>query len=161
MTIRSARVSDAKDLLSIYAPYVEKTAITFEYTVPSLSDFEHRISHTLTKYPYLVYEEEGHILGYAYASTYKDRAAYDWSCEVSIYIAEEARGRHIGTKLYDALESHLQAKGICNLLACITYPNDPSVQFHSQRGYQQVAHFKKIGYKGDKWHDIIWMQKRL
>ncbi|ESV55110.1 acetyltransferase [Streptococcus agalactiae LMG 14747] len=161
MTIRSARVSDAKDLLAIYAPYVEKTAITFEYTVPSLSEFEHRISHTLTKYPYLVYEEDAHILGYAYASTYKARAAYDWSCEVSIYVAEEARGRHIGTKLYDALESHLQAKGICNLLACITYPNDPSVQFHSQRGYQQVAHFKKIGYKGDKWHDIIWMQKRL
>lgn len=93
MTIRSAKISDAKALIAIYAPYVENTAITFEYAVPSLSDFENRIAQTLQRFPYLVYEEEGEILGYAYASTYKNRAAYDWSCEVSIYVAEEARGK--------------------------------------------------------------------
>lgn len=160
MTIRSAKISDAKALIAIYAPYVENTAITFEYAVPSLSDFENRIAQTLQRFPYLVYEEEGEILGYAYASTYKDRAAYDWSCEVSIYVAEEARGKQIGTRLYDVLESQLIKMGIRNLLACITFPNDASIRFHRRRGYVTVAHLPKLGYKHQQWHDVVWMQKR-
>ncbi|WP_438477857.1 GNAT family N-acetyltransferase [Streptococcus pluranimalium] len=159
--IRSATIDDVNELLAIYAPYVEKTAITFEYTVPSFADFENRLKQTLLKFPYLVYSEEGNILGYAYASTYKDRAAYDWSCEVSIYVAEKARGKQIGTKLYDALEKELTDIGMKNFLACITYPNDASIAFHQKRGYEKVAHFTKIGYKFDKWHDMIWMQKRV
>ncbi|WP_242257695.1 GNAT family N-acetyltransferase [Streptococcus thoraltensis] len=161
MIIRRAKHSDAKKLLAIYAPYVEKTAITFEHTVPSVAEFKQRINQTLTKFPYLVYQEESEILGYAYASTYKDRTAYDWSCEVSIYVAENARGKQVGTKLYDALEKELEAMGMKNFLACITYPNKASISFHQDRGYEKVGHFTKIGYKFERWHDIIWLQKRL
>ncbi|MEQ9764026.1 GNAT family N-acetyltransferase [Streptococcus jiangjianxini] len=161
MIIRSAKSSDAEELLNLYAPYVEKTAITLEYTVPSVSEFKHRIRQTLTNFPYLVYQENEEILGYAYASSYKDRAAYDWSCEVSIYVAEKARGKQIGTKLYDALENELEKMGMKNVLACITYPNEASIGFHQDRGYEKVGHFTKMGYKFERWHDIVWMQKRL
>ena len=112
ITIRTASVSDAPALLSIYAPYVERTAITFEYTVPTLEDFRSRISRTLARYPYLVAECSGIAMGYAYASAFHPRAAYDWSAEVSIYVSEDARGTGIGTRLYGALEDILKQQNI-------------------------------------------------
>lgn len=159
--IRNAGIEDAKSLQAIYAPYVLKTAITFDYQVPSITAFEKRIVTISERFPFLVYEEDGQVLGYAYASPYKERAAYDWSSEVSIYLDEAVRGRGIGTQLYDALEQELAQRGLKNCLACITYPNEASENFHHKRGYQKVAHFPKIGYKFDQWHDIIWMQKQL
>ncbi|BAH87990.1 GNAT family N-acetyltransferase [Streptococcus mutans] len=161
MKIRNACKEDAKQLIAIYAPYVEKTAITFEYQVPSLEEFEERIEKTKQKFPYLVAEEEGILQGYAYASAYYNRAAYDWTVELSIYIREKARGKHIGSQLYASLERNLQETGFVNLLVCIALPNNASLTFHKKHGYEQVAHFKKVGYKFDKWHDIVWMQKRL
>ena len=161
MKIRNACKEDAKQLLAIYAPYVEKTAITFEYQVPSLEEFEERIEKTKQKFPYLVAEEEGILQGYAYASVYYNRAAYDWTVELSIYIKEEAWGKHIGSQLYASLERNLQEAGFVNLLVCIALPNNASLTFHKKHGYEQVAHFKKVGYKFDKWYDIVWMQKRL
>ncbi len=107
--IRSARIEDAADLVAIYAPYVEKTAITFETEVPTVEAFASRIEKTLEKFPYLVAVEEGKVVGYAYASTYYARAAYDWTVELSVYIKQEARG--IGTLLYNALEKDLTARG--------------------------------------------------
>ena len=104
LTIRPASLSDAQAIQAIYAPYVEKTAITFEYEVPSVQEFEKRISKTIEKYPYLVAEENGQVLGYAYASNYYARTAYDWTTELSIYLHEDARGRGLGSQLYDALE---------------------------------------------------------
>ena len=115
-------------------PYVEKTAFTFEYEVPSVQEFEKRICKTLEKYPYLVAEENGQVLGYAYASTYYARTAYDWTTELSIYVAKEARGQGIGSALYTALEEELQARGYLRFLACIAVPNEASISMHEKRG---------------------------
>ncbi|QKQ43825.1 N-acetyltransferase family protein [Streptococcus sanguinis] len=161
MNIRFARPSDAATLLAIYAPYVENTAITFEYEVPTIEDFATRIEKTLEKYPYLVAEEDGLILGYAYASTYYARAAYDWAVELSVYVSQDARGKGVGSKLYDKLEDLLEQMGYMHFLACIALPNEASMALHRKRGYQQVAHFPKIGYKFECWHDIVWLQKSL
>ena len=116
LTIRPAKLSDAKAIQSIYAPYVEKTAITFEYEVPSVQEFENRINKTLENYPYLVAEEDGQVLGYAYASTYYARTAYNWTTELSIYLHEDARGRGLGSQLYDALEKELKNVVMSKLL---------------------------------------------
>lgn len=161
MEIRLAKPSDARSLLDIYAPYVENTAITFEYEVPTIEDFAIRIEKTLEKYPYLVAEEDGVVLGYAYASTYYARAAYDWAVELSVYVSLDARGKGVGSKLYDALEDLLDQMGYVHFLACISLPNEASLALHRKRGYQQVAHFPKIGYKFNRWHDIVWLQKSL
>ena len=161
MEIRLAKPSDARSLLDIYAPYVENTAITFEYEVPTIEDFAIRIEKTLEKYPYLVAEEDGVVLGYAYASTYYARAAYDWAVELSVYVSQDARGKGVGSKLYDALEEMLEQMGYIHFLACISLPNEASLALHRKRGYQQVAHFPKIGYKFECWHDIVWLQKSL
>lgn len=159
--IRNAQVEDAANLVAIYAPYVEKTAITFETQVPTVEDFENRIKKTMKKFPYLVAIEEGQIVGYAYASTYYARAAYDWTVELSVYVQKEARGKGVGTLLYTALEEELTARGFKNFLACIALPNPASIALHEKRGYEQVAHFKKVGYKFGTWHDIVWLQKSL
>lgn len=159
--IRSARIEDAADLVAIYAPYVEKTAVTFETEVPTVEAFASRIEKTLEKFPYLVAVEEGKIVGYAYASTYYARAAYDWTVEFSVYVQKEARGKGIGNLLYTALEEELTVRGFKNFLACIALPNPASIALHEKKGYQQVAHFKKVGYKFGTWHDIVWLQKSL
>lgn len=161
MNIRLAKRSDAAALLAIYAPYVENTAITFDYEVPTIEDFANRIEKTLGKYPYLVAEEDGVVLGYAYASTYYARAAYDWAVELSVYVSQDTRGKGVGSKLYDELEDLLDQMGYMHFLACISLPNEDSLAFHAKRGYQQVAHFPKIGYKFERWHDIVWLQKSL
>lgn len=161
MNIRLANSSDAATLLAIYAPYVENTAITFEYEVPTIEEFATRIEKTLEKYPYLVAEEDGLILGYAYASTYYARAAYDWAVELSVYVSQDARGKGVGSMLYDELEDLLDQMGYMHFLACISLPNEASLALHRKRGYQQVAHFPKIGYKFERWHDIVWLQKSL
>ncbi|BDD42723.1 GNAT family N-acetyltransferase [Streptococcus ruminantium] len=159
--IRSVRPSDVEELVAIYAPYVEETVITFETQVPTATEFADRIEKILEKFPYLVAEEEGRILGYAYASTYYPRAAYDWTVELSIYISQKARGQGIGNLLYSHLEKELIARGFKNFLACISLPNPASLALHEKMGYKQVAHLKKVGYKFGNWHDIVWLQKSL
>ncbi|NQI71212.1 N-acetyltransferase [Streptococcus suis] len=161
INIRSAQIEDAADLVAIYAPYVEGTAITFETEVPTVAEFASRIEKTLEKFPYLVAEEDGRVVGYAYASTYYPRAAYDWTVELSVYVSKEVRGKGIGSLLYDDIEEDLKARGFKNFLACIALPNPASLALHEKRGYEQVAHFKKVGYKFDAWHDIVWLQKSL
>ena len=157
--LRMATKDDAKALLAIYKPYVEQTTITFEYEVPSQAEFERRIKQTLEKYPYLVASYEGSIVGYAYASAFKSRAAYDWSVETSIYVDQQATGLGVGQKLYAKLEELLKKQHIINMNACIAYPNPKSIAFHEKQGYQKVAHFSKCGYKLGKWVDMIWMEK--
>ena len=161
MIIRPVQHSDAATIRAIYQPYVTDTAITFEVNVPTVQEFERRITKTLTQFPYLVAEVDGKVVGYAYASTYYARAAYDWTTELSIYVSKEARGQGIGSDLYTALEEELQARGYLRFLACIAVPNEASISMHEKRGYVQVAHFPKIGYKFNKWHDIVWMQKTI
>ena len=166
--IRVATKADAPALLNIYAPYVEQTAITFEYEVPSVEEFAGRIEHILEKYPYLVAEAEGEIVGYAYAGTFKDRAAYDWSVETTIYVNREKKRMGIGGKLYAALEESLRAQHILNLNACIGYPRKEdeyltkdSEKFHQKLGYRLVGTFYDSGYKFGRWYDMIWMEKML
>ena len=160
ITIRDARIEDGKELLAIYKPYVEKTAITFEYEVPTEEEFENRVAKTLEKYPYLVaLDEREQIIGYTYASAFKGRKAYDWSVETSIYIAEGRHGEGLGKQLYQKLEAILKEMGICNMCACIAYPNPESECFHEKLGYKTVAHFHKSGFKMGKWYDMIWMEK--
>lgn len=161
MMIRTAAPQDAPGLLDIYAPYVEHSPVTFEYTVPSPEEFARRIRHTLDRYPYLIAEEDGSPLGYTYASAFKGRAAYDWSVETSIYVLESSAGRGVGTALYRALEDILRRQHICNLCACIAYPNPESIAFHERFGYKTVARFHQSGFKQDKWYDMIWMEKEL
>ena len=161
ITIRTATVSDAAALLSIYTPYVEKTAITFEHTLPGLEEFKGRIAHILTRYPYLVAEGNGNIIGYAYASAFKERAAYGWAAETSVYVLEGARGTGTGTALYQALEHILRQQNILNANACISYPNPGSISFHEKLGYRTVGHFTRCGYKLGQWWDMIWMEKML
>ena len=161
ITIRSATISDAERILEIYTPYILHTAITFEYSVPSLVEFTARMQNILGRYPYLVALMDGQIIGYAYASPFKSRAAYDWSVETSIYIDQFHKGNGIGSKLYLALESLLKRQNICNLCACIAYPNPESIAFHKVFGYETCAHFHKSGYKQGIWYDMIWMEKTL
>lgn len=166
--LRPATVADAEELLAIYAPYVTGTAITFEYDVPSVEEFRGRIENTLGKYPYIVAESEadGSLLGYAYASRFKPRAAYQFACETSIYLRQDVRGRGVGRALLSALEEGLIGQGIRSICACITYVQvaDPyltnaSMRFHERMGYRLVGHFHRSGYKFGRWYDMIWMEK--
>lgn len=166
--IRIATKQDARELLEIYAPYVEKTAITFEYTVPTVQEFENRISRILEKYPYIVAEKNGRIVGYAYADAFKSRAAYDWAVETTIYVREDQQKTGIGRELYEALEKILSMQNILNLNACIAYPEaedkyltQNSVQFHKHFGYRLVGEFYKCGYKFDRWYNMVWMEKHI
>lgn len=162
ITIRDAKLEDTKELLAIYRPYVEKTAITFEYEVPTEEEFQTRVENILKKYPYLVaVNEDNEIIGYTYASAFKTRRAYDWSVETSIYIKEGRHGNGLGKLLYLRLEDILKEMGICNMCACIAYPNPESEIFHEKLGYQTVAHFHKSGFKMGKWYDMIWMEKSI
>lgn len=161
LQIRLASREDAVRLLEIYAPYVEHTAVSFEYEVPSITEFQGRIEKTLTRYPYLVGMTDEKIVGYAYASAFKTREAYNWAVETSIYIDEKEHGKSYGKKLYLALEEILKKQNVLNMNACIAYPNPDSIAFHERLGYKTVAHFAKCGYKFHTWYDMIWMEKML
>lgn len=161
LVLEVAKVKDASRLLEIYTPYVLGTIITFEYDVPSVKEFESRISTILKKYPYLVAKINDEIVGYAYTSAFKNRAAYQWAVETSIYVDLKYRGNGIGTALYKKLEALSKQQNILNMNACIAIPDEGSVSFHQQMGYYQVAHFHQCGYKFGKWCDMLWMEKIL
>ena len=166
--IRVATVDDAKELLDIYAPYVTKTAISFEYEVPSVEEFKARISDTLRKYPWLVAESDEEILGYTCTHAFVGRAAYDHAVETTIYLKEGKTKLGIGRMLYGALERISRAQNILNMNACIGYPETPdghltmnSVQFHEHMGYRMVGIFHNCGYKFDTWYHMVWMEKMI
>lgn len=168
LAVRVAADIDAACLLAIYAPYVEQTAITFEYEVPSLEEFRARMEAVLAFYPYLVAERDGAIVGYTYASPFKGRPAYDWAVETSIYVAWDERGSGAGRVLHDALELCLAAQGILNMEACIAYPRVTdefltrnSAEFHAHLGYRMVGEFEKCGYKSGRWYNMVWMEKLI
>ena len=168
LTIRTARPLDASALLSVYAPYVQQTAITFEYDVPSLEEFTRRIEQTLARYPYLIAEKNAEIVGYAYASPLHSRPAYDWAVETSIYVSQTCRKSGIGRALHDALENVLQAQGILNMNACIAVPTIEdeyltrnSQEFHTHLGYRLVGEFHACGYKFHRWYNMVWMEKQI
>lgn len=166
--IRVAQEQDAGALLKIYAPYVEKTAVTFEYTVPGAEEFAGRIARTLQKYPYLLAERAGQIVGYAYAGPFHARAAYDWAVETSVYVRQDQRKMGTGRALYHALEDVLGMQNILNVNACIAYQEredetltHDSVLFHRRMGYRLVGEFFQCGYKFGRWYNMVWMEKHL
>ena len=167
--IRAAAPEDAAQLLDIYTPYVEQTAITFEYDVPTLEEFQRRIARTLQRYPYLTAERGGELLGYAYLSPFVGRAAYQWAAETSIYLRMDSRGLGLGRALYEAIEGIARAQNLTNLEACIGRPageedehlTDNSVEFHAHMGYRMVGEFHKCGYKFGRWYHMAWMEKLL
>ncbi len=166
INIRLASISDAPQLLDIYKPYVENTAITFEYTTPTVDEFALRIQCVLEKYPYIVAVEDKHIIGYAYASPFKQRDAYAWAVETSIYVKQNCRGKGYGRILYTELERILKMQNIINLNACIAFTDcedkhldNSSMSFHYHMGYTLIGKFTKCGYKSGKWYDMIWMEK--
>ena len=161
MAIRMATKQDVPRILEIYAPYVENTAISFEYEVPSLESFTQRFLDITAQFPWLVWEENGKVLGYAYGSLPFARAAYQWSAEASIYLCPEACGKGIGKKLYAALEQLLQKQGYKKVYAIITTANDASIAFHKAVGYRHTATMPDCGYKLGAWHGIVWMEKAL
>lgn len=159
--IRIALESDVPAMLAIYAPYVENTTVSFEYDVPCLKTFTQRFYTITAQFPWLVWEEEGRILGYAYASAPFERAAYRWCAEPSIYLRPEARGREIGRKLYAVLEAILEKQGYRVLYALITGENTPSIRFHEKMGYREVGFFPDCGYKLGRWCSLVWMEKSI
>ena len=142
-------------------PYVEKTAYTFEYTVPTMEEFTKRFLDITKQFPWLVWEEEGEVLGYAYACAPFERAAFSWCAEPAIYLRPEARGRGVGRALYETLEDCLKQQGYVVSYALITTSNQNSVAFHKAMGYTKTAFLPDCGFKLGGWHGIIWMEKRL
>lgn len=163
---RDARPEDAKRLLEIYAYYVEHTAISFEYDVPTLSEFQRRMENTMERYPYLVITKDEVVQGYAYAGPFVGRKAYDRSCELTIYLDHAALKCGYGRKMYEELEHRLKEMGMLNLYACIGYPeeedeylNKNSAQFHEHLGFTIAGTFHQCGYKFGRWYHMIWMEK--
>lgn len=167
ITYRIAKVEDALRILEIYAYYVEHTAVSYEYVVPSIAEFTERIRSTLVKYPYIVAEEDGRIVGYIYASRFAQRAAYDWAAGTSIYIDQDYHRRGIGKHLYEKLEAILKLQNITNLYAGAADPMDDedpyltrnSEHFHEAIGYKTVARYHGVGSKFGRWYNLLWMEK--
>lgn len=158
---RSATAEDASALQAIYAPIVEGTAISFEERPPSVEEMTARITSTLERYPYLVAECGGRVVGYAYAGQHRMREAYRWSVDVSAYVAEDARGLGVGRVLYGALLSDLSSRAFHAAFAGIALPNAASVAFHEAMGFEPVGIYREVGFKFGRWHDVGWWQRRL
>lgn len=166
ITVRNAMIEDAERTLEIYSYYVQNTAISFEYETPALDEWKARMARTMSRYPYLVIEEDGVIQGYSYAGAFVGRAAYNWSCEMTIYLDHNVQKHGMGRMLYEAMEQALKKMGILNLYACIGYPDEAdeylttnSADFHAHLGYTKVGTFHKCGYKFGRWYHMIWMEK--
>ena len=159
--LRIATEADIPEILEIYGPYILTTTVSFEYTVPTEAEFLARFRSYTAQFPWLVWEEEGAVLGYAYASPPYTRAAYSWCAEPSVYLRPEARGKGIAKKLYEALEAILLLQGYQVLYSLITSENEASVRFHEKCGYRVRAEFPDIGYKFGRWLGLFWLEKRL
>jgi L-amino acid N-acyltransferase YncA len=156
--IRVATASDAAGCAAVYAPYVTDSCISFEYEAPSAEELARRIA---AAHVWLVAEEDGVVVGYAYASRHKERAAYDWAADVAIYIAATAAGRGLGRALYGALIPRVEELGYRALCAGVALPNDASDGLHRALGFEEVGVYRRIGWKNGRWHDVRWWQLHL
>jgi len=159
--IRLYTPGDALAMLEIYAPYITKNAVSFEYDVPTLEAFQARLSEIVALYPILIYEKDGVLLGYAYAHRQRERKAFDWNAELSVYLSDQAFGTGAGKALYSALYALLRLQHIRTLHAYITYPNPQSISFHRKMGFEMAYIQKNAGYKLGRWHDLAWMIRQL
>ncbi|BAY10138.1 arsinothricin resistance N-acetyltransferase ArsN1 family B [Calothrix sp. NIES-2098] len=159
--IRLANEHDASQMLAIYAPIVRETTISFELEPPSEVEFQQRIENYQQQMPWLVCEIDGEVVGYAYASPYRTRAAYQWSVESSVYVGENYRRKGIATALYTTLFKLLQLQGFYNVVAAIALPNQASVAAHEAVGFLPQGVLRQVGYKFSQWHDIGFWQLAL
>jgi L-amino acid N-acyltransferase YncA len=161
ITIRVANLDDAQQVLDIYAPFCVATPVSFETEPPALEEMRRRIAATLEFFPWLVAEEAGRVLGYAYASRHRERGAYRWAADVSVYVREDVRGKGLGRALYTSLFAILRLQGFFNILAGISLPNAASVALHEAMGLRLLGVYGAIGYKCGAWHDVGWWQHSL
>jgi phosphinothricin acetyltransferase len=160
-TLRMATPDDAASILAVYAPYIRDTVISFELEVPTVAEMRERIRETLELAPWLVWESEGEIAGYAYASRHRERAAYQWSIDVSVYVARGAHRTGLGRLLYTNLLRMVSDLGYHRVFAGITLPNDSSVGLHESMGFRPVGVYRAVGFKLGAWHDVGWWQLSL
>lgn len=159
--IRMIEEQDIPNVLEIYRPYVENSVITFEYEVPSLSSFQERVHHKLEQFPWLVIEMDGELCGYAYASIFRERIAYQWDCELSVYIAQDKSGHHLGSMLYEALIQLVQVQGYIQAYGLVTLPNDASLALHRKFAFQEEGILSHTGYKQGRWLDVMILRKQI
>lgn len=164
--VRAATPQDAEQLLEIYTPFVisedcSVSNVSFELTAPSLAEFRQRIVDISSKYPYLVGEKDGQILGYVYCHPYRERLAYQWSVEVTIYLASAGQGKGLGRLLYETMEKLLCLQGMTMAYSCITLGNEHSIKMHEAVGYRLIGTFTNSGYKNGQWLDTVWLEKQL
>ena len=160
-TIRRATVGDGAALCAIYAPYITDTTITFEYDVPTDEEFSERICETAAQFPYLVCEKDGEIIGYAYAHRIRERAAYDWDAELSVYLKQGTHSHGTGTVLLACLIDLLEMQGLRHLYSCVTMPNPKSVGMQSKLGFEDAGIWHNSGWKFGGWHDVAWFEKHV
>lgn len=159
--IREVCLKDAKQICHIYNYYIKETDITFEEEVLAVSDMERRITDVTSSYPWFVYEEDGRILGYAYATRWKSRAAYKYSVESTIYVDRDTYKKGIGSKLYRKLIEELKEQGIHSIIGGVALPNEKSCALHEKLGFKKVAQFPEVGFKFGKWIDVGYWQLNL
>lgn len=159
--IRDATADDAAACAAIYAPYVADTAITFETEAPDTVEMARRIAACAERHAWLVLEDDGRVVGYAYGGPHKERAAYRWSCEVSVYLQQGLRRTGAGRALYDALLARLTERGYRVAIAGMTLPNEASAGLHEALGFQPAGTYRKVGWKHGAWHDVAWVQRPL
>ena len=161
MTIRAATEHDAEKVLSIYRPYIQNGAVSFEYKVPSVEEIQGRIKKVTAKYPWLICETDGEIVGYAYASAFREREAYQWKAEVSVYVTDKVKGKGVAWSLYDELLDRLKAMGMVSAIAGMTVPNPETERFHEKYGFKRIAEFPKVGFKNGQWHSVAFAELQL
>lgn len=159
--LRNFRPADSAEILDIYAPFIEKGGVTFELTTPDIQEYENRLSAIANEYPFLVAVAHDKVIGFAYACRHRERAAYRWIVETSVYIHAQNRQTGVADALYSELFSILQARNFVWAFAGITLPNLPSVKLHEKFAFEPFALYKDAGWKQDTWHDVVWMRKKL
>ena len=161
ITIRTATTADAAGILEIYAPFVLSTAVSFETAVPTVKEIEGRIEKCLQKFPWIICEIDGTVGGYAYASSHREREAYQWTCESSIYLHPNVKGKGWGKIIYPCLFNLLKLQGFVNVYGGITLPNEASIKLHERCGFECFAVYDNVGYKLDSWHKVGWWKHQL
>lgn len=161
MRIRRIQEEDIEAVLRIYEPYILETVVTFEYTVPTLKEFRKRVEKVTEKYPWYVCEQDGEIVGYAYASDFRTRTAFAWDCELSIYLKQGTEGQGFGTALYQTLLQRLTELGYVSVYGVICTPNESSEFLHKKFGFEEEGKLRRIGYKMGKWLDLSYQVKHL
>jgi phosphinothricin acetyltransferase len=161
MLIRHADPDDAAGCLHVYRPFADDTAVSFEHEAPSLEEFQQRITRISRTHGFLVADDDGRIAGFAYAGVHRERVAYRWTCEVSVYLGEAFRGRGLGRALYEALFALLERQGYRMMLAGISVPNPASVALHRSLGFDEIGVYRRIGWKAGDWRDVMWLARQL